>query len=156
MIQELEEELKNFNYFLENTADETKKIKELKEKEKSFIKSNIEKKKAMIDRCCEMLEEGIYSKDRYLERVQAIEEDLKALNLKYEELSIIEVDEEDRVKKAIPILENVLKEYWNLNSSDKNTLLKTIIDKVEYTKTKRKSIKDEFDNNFELKIFLKI
>lgn len=156
LIQELEEELKNFNYFLENTADETKKIKELKEKEKSFIKSNIEKKKAMIDRCCEMLEEGIYSKDRYLERVQAIEEDLKALNLKYEELSIIEVDEEDRVKRAIPILENVLNEYWNLNSSDKNTLLKTIIDKVEYTKTKRKSIKDEVDNNFDLKIFLKI
>ena len=103
-----------------------------------------------------MLEEGIYSKDRYLERVQAIEEDLKVLNLKYEELSIIEVDAEDRVKKAIPILENVLKEYWNLNSSDKNTLLKTIIDKVEYTKTKRKSIKDEVDNNFDLKIFLKI
>lgn len=156
LIEELEEELKNFNYFLENTADETRKIKETKEKEKAFIKSNIEKKKAMIDRCCEMLEEGIYSKDRYLERVQAIEEDLKALNLKFEELSVIEVDEEERVKSAIPILEKVLKEYWNLDAVDKNTLLKTIIERVEYTKTKRKSYKEEIDNNFELKIFLKI
>ena len=103
-----------------------------------------------------MLEEGIYTKDRYLERVKAIEDDLKALNLKYEELDVVEVDEEDRVKNAIPILEKVLEEYWNLNSIDKNTLLKSIIEKVEYTKTKRKAIKDEFDNNFELKLFLKI
>ena len=116
----------------------------------------MKKKKEMIERCCEMLEEGIYSKERYLDRVQAIEEDLKALNLKYEELSIVEVDEEVRVINAIPILENVLKEYWNLNSVDKNTLLKSIIEKVVYTKTKRKSVKDEVDNNFELKIFLKI
>ena len=156
LIDELEKELKGFNYFLENTADETKKIKEIKEKEKAFIKSNIKKKKEMINRCCEMLEEGIYTKDRYLERVKAIEDDLKALNLKYEELDVVEVDEEDRVKNAIPILEKVLEEYWNLNSIDKNTLLKSIIEKVEYTKTKRKAIKDEFDNNFELKLFLKI
>lgn len=156
LIDELEKELKGFNYFLENTADETRKIKEIKEKEKAFIKSNIKKKKEMINRCCEMLEEGIYTKDRYLERVKAIEDDLKALNLKYEELDVVEVDEEDRVKNAIPILEKVLEEYWNLNSIDKNTLLKSIIEKVEYTKTKRKAIKDEFDNNFELKLFLKI
>ena len=156
LIDELNKELKNFNYFLENTADETRKIKETKEKEKAFIKSNIKKKKEMINRCCEMLEEGIYTKDRYLERVKAIEDDLKALNLKYEELNVVEVDEEDRVKNAIPILEKVLEEYWNLNSIDKNTLLKSIIEKVEYTKTKRKAIKDEFDNNFELKLFLKI
>lgn len=156
LIDELEKELKGFNYFLENTADETKKIKEAKEKEKAFIRSSIEKKNAMIERCCEMLEEGIYSKERYLDRVQAIEKDLKALNLKYEELNTIEVDEEERVKNAIPVLEKVLKEYWNLNSADKNRLLKTIIEKVEYTKTKRKSVKDEIDNNFDLKIFLKI
>ena len=156
LIEELENELKSFNYFLENTADENKKIKEAKEKEKAFIKVNIKKKKEMIERCCEMLEEGIYSKERYLDRVQAIEEDLKALNLKYEELDAYEYDEEDRVKTAIPILEKVLKEYWNLSSIDKNRLLKTIIERVEYTKTKRKSVKDEVDNNFELKIFLKI
>ena len=156
LIEELENELKGFNYFLENTADENKKIKEAKEKEKAFIKSNIKKKKEMIERCCEMLEEGIYSKERYLDRVQAIEEDLKALNLKYEELDAYEYDEEDRVKTAIPILEKVLKEYWNLSGIDKNRLLKTIIERVEYTKTKRKSVKDEVDNNFELKIFLKI
>ena len=156
LIDELEIKLKDFNYFIENTADETRKLKEEKEREKAFIRSNIEKKKAMIDRCCEMLEEGIYSKDRYLERVQAIETDLKVLNLKYEELDTIEVDEEVRVKTAIPMLEKVLKEYWNLNSVDKNTLLKSIIEKVEYTKTKRKQKKDEVDNNFELKIFYKI
>ena len=83
--------------------------------------------------------------------------DLKYVHdFSYEELDAYEYDEEDRVKTAIPILEKVLKEYWNLSSIDKNRLLKTIIERVEYTKTKRKSVKDEVDNNFELKIFLKI
>lgn len=156
LIEELENELKNFNYFLENTVDETKRLKEEKEKEKLIIKLNIDKKSTMLNRCCEMLEEGIYTKERYLERVESIERDLKALKNKYEELNNIEENGEDKVKRAIPILEKVLKEYWNLNSADKNSLLKTIIYKVEYTKTKKKSIKDKIDNNFELKIFLKI
>ena len=95
LIDELGAELKNFNYFLENTIDETKKIREEKERELLIIKSNIDKKNAMIQRCCEMLEEGIYTKERYIERVETIEKELKTLNLKYEELSNIEDNEED-------------------------------------------------------------
>lgn len=103
-----------------------------------------------------MLEDGIYTKDRYLERVKVLENELNILNNKYKELKNKKFDKEDKIKNAIPILENVLKEYWNLDNKSKNILLKTIIKKVEYTKTKRKLISDPVDNNFELKIFLKI
>ena len=156
LLDEIKNELKGFNYFLENTADEIKKLKEEKEKNIILIKSNILKKKDAIDRCCEMLEEGIYTKERYVERVNVLENDLKELNAKLKELSIIEIDEEDRALKAIPILENVLNEYHNLSIVDKNTLLKSIIEKVEYTKTQRNSYKSKKDNNFSLKIYLKI
>lgn len=156
LIEELQQELKNFNYFLENTADENKKLKEINIKEKEIIKANIEKKKIKIERCCEMLEDGIYTKDRYLERVKVLENELNILNNKYKELENKKFDKEDKIKNAIPILENVLKEYWNLDNKSKNILLKTIIKKVEYTKNKRKLISDPVDNNFELKIFLKI
>lgn len=156
LIDELTKELKNFNYFLENTVDENKKLKDLNEKEKSFIKANIDKKKFKIERCCEMLEDGIYTKERYLERVQILEKELTDLEVKYSELCNIKFDKEDKIKNAIPILENVLKEYWKLDSHSKNILLKTIIKKVIYTKTKRKLISDPVDNNFDLKIYLKI
>lgn len=156
LIDELQQELKNFNYFLENNAEENNKLKEINEKEKNMVRSNIEKKKIKIERCCEMLEDGIYTKERYLERVQVLEKELHSLELKYEELKNIKFDKEEKIRNAIPILENVLNEYWNLDSNSKNILLKTIIKKVEYTKNKRKLISDPVDNNFELKIFLKI
>ena len=40
------------------------------------------------------------------------------------------LDENIRIKKAIPILEKVLDEYWNLSAQQKNDLLKTIIEKI--------------------------
>lgn len=156
LLEELKEELKGFNYFLDNYSEEINKQKELHEKEIKLVLSSINKKKEMIEKCCEMLEEGIYTKERYLDRVETLEKDLKGLENNYIELSKKEFNEENRVKKAIPILENVLNEYKNLNVEDKNRLLKSIIEKIEYTKFKKKLRKAEKDEEFELKIFLKI
>lgn len=157
LIDELKEELKGFNYFLENTATELNKKKKLQEKELQIIKNNIDKKKEMIERCCEMLEEGIYSKQRYLERVNTLEEEIDALNRNYLSLSAIQNNnEEEKIRRTVPILEKVLDEYWNLEPEHKNTLLKSIIEKIEYTKLKKKPRKAEIDDQFELKIYLKI
>lgn len=156
LIAELKEELKGFNYFLSNTVNEINKLKDLNKKEISIVEKNIIKKKEMIDRCCEMLEEGIYTKQRYLERVSILEEDLNQLEIQLYELNSKEFDEEKRIKTAIPILENVLNEYYKLDPTDKNKLLKTIIEKIEYVKTQKKSPKALIDDKFELKIYLKI
>lgn len=156
LINELKEELKGFNYFLENSVKEIDKQKKLHEKELKIIKGSIDKKKEMIERCCEMLEEGIYTKQRYLERVEVLEQDLSILNAQYKKLSEKEFNEETRVKRAIPILENVLNEYWNLDPENKNRLLKSIIEKVEYLKLKKKPRKATTDDEFSLKIYLKI
>ena len=69
----------------------------------------------------------------------------------------LENDELDNKRKAIPILENCLNEYYNLSIKDRNKLLQAIIDKVEYSKTLdngrwNKSTRNKFD----LDIFLKI
>lgn len=157
LIDELKEELKGFNYFLENTAAELNKKKKLQEKELQIIKNNIDKKKEMIERCCEMLEEGIYSKQRYLERVNTLEEEIDVLKRNYLSLSATQnSNEEEKIRRTIPILEKVLDEYWNLDPTNKNTLLKSIIEKIEYTKLKKKPRKAEIDDQFELKIYLKI
>jgi hypothetical protein len=103
-----------------------------------------------------MLEEGIYTKEKYLSRVNILEADLKALKTNLESLKSTSFDESDRLKNAIPILSKVLDEYWNLNPKEKNELLKSIIEKVEYTKNKRNTVHNKEIRLFELKIFLKI
>lgn len=68
-------------------------------------------------------------------------------------------DDDKKAIKTIPILENVLKEYWNLSNKERNDLLKTFIEKIEYTKTKRSPSRGSIESkikNINLKIYLKI
>lgn len=53
-------------------------------------------------------------------------------------------------------MSKVLDEYWNLNPTEKNNLLKTIIEKVEYIKNTRNTRHNPTEILFDLKIFLKI
>ena len=154
VIEELHNELDNFNYFLINYSDEIDKKKLNKENEIKLLQKEINKKESMINKCCEMLEEGIYTKEKYLSRVKVLEEELGSLKSNLSDLKAAPLDEADKVRTAIPKLEKVLNEYWNLSPKEKNLLLKSIIEKIEYTKTKKKTWKssDEFD----LKIYLKI
>ena len=156
VIDELKQELKNFNYFLSNSVNEINKLKDLNNKEIKIIEKNIAKKKEMVERCCEMLEEGIYTKERYIERVSILENDLSALETQLYGLKSKEFNEETKIRTAIPILENVLNEYPKLTPPQKNQLLRTIIEKIEYIKTQKKSPKALIDDKFKLKIHLKI
>ena len=154
IIKELHNELDNFNCFLDNYGEEIKKQKLSKEKEIKLIEKEITKKENMINRCCEMLEEGIYTKEKYLDRVNILEADLNALKLNLDKIKATSFDEAEKVRTAIPKLKNVLDEYWNLDVEAKNLLLKSIIDKIEYTKTSRKKINT--DDTCSVKILLKI
>ena len=156
LINELKEELNNFNYFLENTGQEIKNKKEQIENEKSILLKEISKKETMIDRCCEMLEEGIYSKEKYLKRVNTLESELNALKSNLECLNDISFNDEERALRNIPILEKVLEEYWNLTGKQKNEILKSFIEKIEYTKTTSTKGQINNDKPIELKIYLRI
>lgn len=156
LIRELKNELNGFNYFLENAGQELNKKKQQIENEKSILLKEISKKENMIERCCEMLEEGIYTKEKYLKRVNTLESDLNALKSNLEGLNNISYNEEEKILRTIPILSKVLDEYWNLTSKQKNEILKSFIEKIEYTKTT--STKGQIDNDkpIKLKIYLRI
>lgn len=156
LIGELKEELQNFNYFLENTGQELNKKKQQIEEEKAILLKEISRKENMIDRCCEMLEDGIYTKEKYLKRVNTLESDLNALKSNLEGLNNISFDDEERALKTIPILEKVLDEYWNLTGKQRNEILKSIIDKIEYKKTTPTRGQANNDKFIELKIYLRI
>ena len=103
-----------------------------------------------------MLEEGIYSKEKYVTRVNILNKDITALKSNLEEIKASTFDEYYRSVNAIPIMSKVLDEYWNLNPTEKNNLLKTIIEKVEYIKNTRNTRHNPTEILFKLKIFLKI
>lgn len=158
VIEELKKELSNFNYFIENYQDEVENKKRNIENDIELLKKELTKKDKMINKACELLEMGIYSKEKYLSRVNILEEEKSILEANMDELeaSLLKVDSNAKIKKAIPILEKVLDEYWNLDTKSKNDLLKTIIDKIEYKKTSRNNRWNKNLSDLELKIFLKI
>ena len=156
VIEELKEELKNFNYFIDNYGEEIEKQNKARDAEIALLQKEIDKKKGMFDRACEMLELGVYTKEKYLERVNILESDISALQAQITALQASYNNEEARVRKAIPILEKCLDAYWGLNAQEKNDLLKSFIDHIEYKKTQRNTRWDKTLDDLELKIYLKI
>ena len=72
----------------------------------------------------------------------------------------IEEDEQEdkitRYKKAVPILANCIKKYPVLSVSEKNELLKSIIEKVIYKKTQGGRWNTQANDSIDLKVYLKI
>ena len=154
VIEELTEELKNFNYYLDTNFKDFEKEKEAQKKEVSILKSEISKKKSMLNRCSELLEEGIYSKEKYLDRVTTLEAEINSLNENITKIEAIKYEAE-KYTTIIPKLEEVLKEYWNLNPEKKNKLLKSIITKIIYNKDEGIR-KGQIDDKFSVKIYITI
>ena len=68
-----------------------------------------------------------------------------------------EKKQEENKEHIIPEIENVIDMYNILeNAEEKNNLLKTVIEKVVYTKTKKAIRKDSDPTEFELDLYPKI
>lgn len=90
------------------------------------------------DNIHDLLEQGIYSTDKFLERSKIITDKLKKSKKDKDELMNIINNDNGCIKStsSIPTTEGILQIYTNLtNPSDKNKLLKEILDKVVYIKT---------------------
>ena len=66
----------------------------------------------------------------------------------------LEIKKEEGKKTIIPKIENVLDLYPNLQTAEeKNLLLKTVVKRIEYLKTKKAIKKDSDPTDFELDIY---
>ena len=157
IIEELKVELANLNVFIDNYSEEIKQKNKLQEDEIKLLNKEINKRNKMIDKACEMLELGVYSKEKYLSRVNILESELNVLeaNLKAIKDTLV-ICEDKKIRKAIPIFEKVLDEYWSFDVKQKNDILKSIIERIEYTKTIRNNKWNNNSDDLDLKIFLKI
>lgn len=134
ILDELKQELKGFNYFLENYSDEIKAKREKVTSEIALLESELTKKLDMLERACEMLEAGIYTKELFTRRVGVLETDIKALKENISSLKESPLEDDTRAYKAIPILEKVLEKYNDLDAKEKNLLLKSIVGRIEFTR----------------------
>lgn len=115
-------------------------------------KKELEKENTKLNKIYDFLENGIYTKDEFLNRSKAIKDNIKDLENKLKEYNSLYKKE-----TVVPKLENVIDLYYKLETAeDKNILLKSILAKVTYLKTEKALKKVSNPTNFELHIYPKI
>ena len=147
LLEKLKTELKDFNYLLDNYEDELKSKHQKRDEEIEIVSKEIEKQHNAINVACEMLESGVYTKELFTKRTNIIEGKLKELKARLTELENLEIKEDERANKALPILSKVIDKYDTLDAKEKNNLLKKIIKSIDYTR-----LEDDFILNVELLI----
>ena len=126
VLDELKKALTDFNYFLDEAPVESPN------NELDLLKTELTAKQNQIDRACEMLEQGIYTIERYKTRVTAIQKEIDTISARMEEIETAP-REDIRAKTAVPILEKVFEQYDTLDRTAKNRILRSIIKKITVT-----------------------
>ena len=145
ILKELKTTLKDFNYFLDNSQAEIKAKRNSKENEIKLLRKELDQKETQIENACEMLEKGIYTIDLFKKRTEKLENEISNIKQRLTEIEETPIDDDIKIKNAIPILEKVLDKYDTLEIKEKNLLLRSIIKTIEIT-----TIDGETDINVEL------
>lgn len=132
--------VQGYKDFLGNYAEEiTKKVDTAKKASVS-----IDRKIAMVERQLKnakiAYEQEADTLQEYIERKKELNAELDRL-LEEKAQTTVEVEKEKTItiKKAVPKLEQVLADYYELTAAERNALLKTIIESIEYIKEERNS-----------------
>lgn len=85
----------------------------------------------------DLLEQGVYSTDVFLERVRVISDKIQSAEklLRESERKLSELEETLPTSEAVPILKELLEHYDSLSAAEKNTLLKQMISRIYYSHT---------------------
>ena len=127
----------------------------LKLKIDNVLKNELNKLKIQLNKTYDLLEQEIYTKDIFIERSSLLKQQIKDTNnniIKLESQKKQIIAKKNNREILIPKIENVIDSYFETNDIKmKNELLKSVLEKVEYTKITPKD-KDDF----KLKLFPKI
>lgn len=157
VLEKITDHLKDYKYYLDNYEEEHKSNvssyeKQIKKIDKDLIKAKEGLQNALIKYNLNKITEDEYN---FLRNYTIAEENrLKALKKALNEQ--LAIDETEYKRKAIPILEHCIEEYYNVSVKDRHDLLKAVIEKIDYIKTEGGRWNIEARNSFELTIFFKI
>lgn len=157
ILDDLKEQLGHCKYYIDNYEKEI--IKEQVDKQKTITRINnkISGLKDELKNLRRAYNREEFTYEEYLEDKHDIENELNELIAQLEEF---ENDDDAntliKYKKAVPKLEECLHEYDNWSIPQKNEALKSIIERITYSKTKRLNWRKVEDDDLELHIELKL
>lgn len=129
--------------------------------EKALRRSESEAKRLrdMLSRTHELLEQGVYDTDTFLERSRTLSEQVSAAEAAVSRCSAELASErlrEENKRNIVPKVERLLEVYSSLPSAQaKNDLLKEVLEKVEYFREKP-AVKGGHLDEFEITLFPKL
>jgi DNA invertase Pin-like site-specific DNA recombinase len=148
-IYELESEAKKLEIELQQEQrDSSAKQKEI---QISKMKSEHDKLITQRNKLYDLLEQGIYTVNKFQERESGITEKIDKLDF---DIRTFETENKLLPKQKeiiIPKINNVLQTYWGCTPTEKNALLKDVVEKAYYYKTK-----DAKPDDFTLDLILKL
>lgn len=157
ILQELKKSLKKFNHYVDNYEAEI--IKERVDNQKTMIKINkeLDNLKQELKNLRRAYNREEFTYDEYLEDKKDIETEIESLNIRLNEF---ENDDESntliKYKKAIPKLQECLKEYDKMSIPQKNEMLKSLIERITYYKTKRLNWRKKEEDDMVICIDMKL
>lgn len=157
ILCDLQKTLKDFKYYVDNYEEEI--IKERKDNQKAIAKltSKLDSLKLERKNLLRARNRDEYSYEDFIELKKDIEYEMASVEKRLEEFgNTEESDTLIRYKKAIPKLEDCLKEYDNMSIAQKNESLKSIIERIIYSKTKRLNWRKKEEDDMVLDVHLKI
>ena len=157
VIDLLAQTLQDYQYYIDNYAKEhssnakilEKQIKKL-EKELATVKTDLQNALIKYNKGAITDDEYIFLRNYTLNEENRLKGQIEALESK------MQTEELENKRQAVPILENCIKEYYNLNIEERHQLLKTIIDNIIYSKEKGGRWDAEALHSFTLELNLKI
>jgi hypothetical protein len=157
VVDLLIQKLTDYKYYIANYEEENKtnaktyekQIKKI-DKELNSLKDDLQNALIKYNRSKISEEEYIFLRNYTLEEESRLNRQKQALNDK------MKIEELENRRKAIPILENCINEYYNLSVEDRHKLLTAIIDKIIYEKSQGGRWDEKARSSFKLELFLKI
>ncbi len=147
-------------YIVDVTPEEKTSDKELLEKSQKRLIKEINILTEQMNNLHDLLEQGIYSVDIFLERSTLLKDKLNQANLdkaavekRIENIATTEAQK----KKIVPAMKKIVRSYWDLKTPEsKNKMLKEVLDKVVYMKTVDGRYNKNSMDDFELKLYPKL
>lgn len=157
VIELLRKELNDYKYYIENYEEEIKSNSTAIEKELNKIDKELLSLKTDLQNALIKYNRNTITEDEYsFLRNYTLGEESRLNDLKNALNDKLQNDELEQKRKAIPILENCINEYYSLSVENKHKLLTAIIDKIIYEKSVGGRWNEEARTNFKLELFLKI
>lgn len=160
LLESLNQWLRDYKLKWEEQKYRKNTNSEVMQKSLKKIKADISTLEKQLSATYDLLEQGIYTTEQFLERSRSISERISIANNDYEVLSEdlgLSMAREESRRVIIPKVEHLLEVYHLLpTASQKNELLKEVLEKAVYTKNVSGNVSGVSADDFEIVLFPRI